>query len=92
VLSATQPVTATLTDPQTLVLAPNYTTPPAPTDRGVSIAYSNGPPPGAPAGVAAALIVPKDYPAISFSLFGGGGLRFSDGVTGVSGVVNITGP
>jgi hypothetical protein len=91
VLSATQPVTATLTDPQTLVLAPNYTTPPAPTDRGVSITYSNGPPPGAPAGVGAAVIVPKDYPALSFSLFGGG-LTFSDGITGVSGVVIITGP
>jgi hypothetical protein len=57
----------------------------------VAIAYSNGPPAGAPAGVGAALIVPKDYPAQTFSLFGGVGLKFSDG-TGVSGVVNITGP
>jgi hypothetical protein len=90
VLSVAQPVNATLPDPQTLVLVPNYTTQPAPTDRGVAITYSNGPPPGAPAGVGAALIVPKDYPALSFTLFGGG-LRFSDG-NPVNGVVNISGP
>jgi hypothetical protein len=36
--------------------------------------------------------VPKDYPALAFTLFGGGGLKFSDGTTGVSGLVNITGP
>jgi hypothetical protein len=90
VLSTTQPVTATLTDPQTLVLTPNYATAPAATDRGVAITYANGPPGGAPAGVGPGQVVPKDYPALSFSLFGGG-LRFSDG-TAVSGVVNITGP
>jgi hypothetical protein len=90
VLSATQPVIATLTDPQTLVLAPNYTNAPAGTDRGVAITYANGPPAGAPVGVGPGQLVPKDYPALSFSAFGGG-LRFADG-TAVSGVVNITGP
>jgi hypothetical protein len=93
VLSTTAPVTATLTDPQTLVLAPNYTTPPAATDRGVHITYANGPPAASttcPLG--GAILVPKDYPALAFTLFGGGGLKFSDGTTGVSGLVNITGP
>ncbi len=70
VLSATQPVNATLSpDGLTLTLAPNYASAaqtPAATDRGVGIVYLNGPPGGAPAGVGPGEIVAKDYPATAF--------------------------
>ncbi len=100
VLSATQPVNATLSpDGLTLTLAPNYASAaqtPAATDRGVGIVYLNGPPGGAPAGVGPGEIVAKDYPATAFKLFGGapvalGQLAFSDGTTD-NGAVAITGP
>jgi hypothetical protein len=79
---AAPPVSATLsTDGLTLTLAPLYATNPTGV-HGVAITYING----------NATVSPKDYPALSFNLFGGGGLKFSDGLTGVSGVVNITGP
>jgi hypothetical protein len=75
------PVSATLsTDGLTLTLAPLYATNPTGV-HGVIITYNNG----------NATVSPRDYPALSFNVFGGGGLKFSDG-TAVSGVVNITGP
>ena len=92
-----QPVTASLSaDGLTLTLAPNYTAAPAGTERGLSIDYTEGPPAGAPAGVAFPLIEPKDYPGVPFSIFTapGGGVtqvRKADG-TPVSGVVQMTAP
>lgn len=80
---AAQPVNASLsTDGLTLTLSPNYTTPPASTDKNVTITYANG----------TAFFVPKDSPALSYTLFGGGGaIRFLDN-SALSGVVQISGP
>ena len=77
---AAPPVTATLSpDGMTLTLAPNYATAPNGV-HGVVITYGNG----------NATVSPKDYPALSFTVFGG--LHFADGTTPASGVVHITGP
>lgn len=84
VLSGTQPVNATLSgDGLTLTLAPNFTTPPASTDKNVSITYANG----------TAFFVPKDSPAISYVLFGNGGgaIHFLDG-SNLGQTVQISGP
>jgi hypothetical protein len=94
-LNATKPVNATLsTDGLTLTLAPNYATAPAGTERGLSITYDEGPPPGAAAGVTAPVIEPKDYPASAFSLFGTGPgtqLKLVNGAT-VTAKVQMTAP
>lgn len=76
---AAPPVAATLSpDGLTLTLAPNYATAPNGV-HGVVLTYNNG----------NATVSAKDYPALSFTVFGA--LRFADG-TAASGVVRITGP
>lgn len=97
-----EPVAATLSsDGLTLTLAPNFNPAPLATDRGVSITYTNGPPPPTnpvvfpgPGG----FIEPKDYPAQVFVLFGtvpAGATQLTllnETTAHVSGVVNISAP
>ena len=84
---AAQQVNASLSpDGLTLTLAPNFTTPPAATERNVSVTYGNG----------TAFVVPKDNPALSFKVLPGapGGLpavTFADGTT-VNPTVTMVGP
>jgi len=78
----------------TLTLTPTFTTPPAATDHGATVTFGNG----------TALIVPTDFPAQGFTLFGGGnpvrlacgpagaGVCAADGTTNITGTVNLTGP
>lgn len=81
---AAQPVNATLSaDGLKLTLSPNYTTPPAATDKNVSINYAN----------ATAALVPKDSPAFSYTLFGAGAgsIQFLDN-SALQQSVQISGP
>jgi hypothetical protein len=78
----------------TLTLTPTFNTLPAATDHGATITYGNG----------TALIVPVDFPAQGFTLFGGArpmklacspagaGVCAGDGTTNLNGIVDLTGP
>ena len=70
-------------------------TAPSENDWSVTITYTEGPPTGAPAGIATPLIEAKDYPGTAFALFTAPGtatqLKTAAGNT-ISGKVQITAP